>query len=200
MKRLLTDEHHKALRSLQSDERILLCKPDKGAGIVVMNKSDYINKMNDILADESKFKKMPSERDKTNVIEKAVSRLLSRLKQKGVIDNTTYERIRPTGSIIPRMYGLPKIHKPGLPLRPILDMCNSPYHHLAKWLVSVLEPLRKEVSKHSLKDSFEFIKQIENLNCAKKNMFSLDVASLFTNVPLVETIEYIFVNKLTEGI
>ena len=31
-----------------------------------------------------------------------------------------YERIRPVGSLKPRMYGLPKIHKPNVPLRLIL--------------------------------------------------------------------------------
>ena len=31
---------------------------DKGNGIVILNKTDYINKMNEILEDKSKFKKL----------------------------------------------------------------------------------------------------------------------------------------------
>jgi hypothetical protein len=147
--------------------------------------------MHSILSEESKFKRMTREQDKTRAIEKAVCKLLSRLKQEGVIDQATLEQIRPTGTVIPRMYGLPKVHKPGVPLRPILDMHNSPYHQLAKWLVSLLEPLRKEISTHSVKDSFDFVNHIERVHPVNQQMFSLDVSSLFTNVPLVETINYI---------
>ena len=50
-----------------------------------------------------------------------------------------YDKLRPTGSTIPRLYGVSKMHKDGVPLRPILDMNNSPYHAIAKWLNSILE-------------------------------------------------------------
>ena len=37
-------------------------KPDKGNGVVVMNKKIYLEKMYQILADESKFKKLSNDR------------------------------------------------------------------------------------------------------------------------------------------
>ncbi|KAF7261774.1 hypothetical protein EG68_02382 [Paragonimus skrjabini miyazakii] len=73
------------------------------------------------------------------------------------------------------MYGLPKTHKCGMPLRPILAMTNSPYLKLARWLVVILTPLKQKFLAHFFKDSLELI----------------DVQSLFTNVPLHETIDYI---------
>ena len=105
-----------------------------------------------------------------------------------IIDKDLYNKLRPTGSTIPRLYGLPKVHKDGVPLRPILYVNNSPYHAIAKWLNGILDPIRKSLSIYSVKDTFEFIECIKNINVKGKSMLSLDVISLFTNVPLNETI------------
>ena len=45
-----------AIKSLRSNKAILITKPDKGSGVVILNKSDYVNKMECILSDISKFK------------------------------------------------------------------------------------------------------------------------------------------------
>ena len=203
-RRLLTNDHLTALKDLQNNDDIIISRPDKGAGVVLMNKKDYIDKMNSLLSDTTKFKKMEAEKDRTVAIEKSLSKLVRQLKQKQLIDSIEFERIRPTGTTIPRLYGLPKVHKEGLPLRPILDMSNSPYHALAKWLAKKLEPVRRQICKHSLQDTFDFIEQVKDLNTEGQQLFSLDVASLFTSVPLHETIEYlcdfIEVNRIDVGI
>ena len=98
---------------------------------------------------------------------------------------------RPIGSTIPRMYGLPKTHKSNLPLRPILSMKNTPTHKLAQWLADVLSPIRRAVSSHVVKDSFDFVNKREKINFKDLSMCLCDVTSLFTNVPLHETIDYI---------
>ena len=101
-----------------------------------------------------------------------------------------YKRIRPTGSQRPRMYGLPKIHKQGAPLRPILSMVGSAQHELAKWLSEVLKPVLDEYSPHCIRDSFTFARLIQELTFDPSTCFmgSFDITSLFTNVPLEETI------------
>ncbi|VDP90695.1 unnamed protein product [Echinostoma caproni] len=134
---------------------------------------------------------MAHENDKTPQIEKSLSTILRKLKQKGSIDTATFERIRPTGTTIPRLYGLPKVHKSGVPLRPILDMCNSPYHAVAKWLAGLLEPVRMTLTQHSLNDTTGLIDALSGLNIKDRHMFSLDVTSLFTNVPIGETIDHL---------
>ena len=94
------------------------------------------------------------------------------------------------GSQRPRMYGLPKIHKSGIPLRPILSMCHSAQHSLAKWLVEVLNPVLEFYSVCCVKDSFTFSSIIRRLPVCMESQFlvSFDVVSLFTNIPLDETI------------
>ena len=45
-------------------------------------------------------------------------------------------RIRPVGSKPPRLYGLPKIHKANVPLRPIVACINSPCYNLSKYVTN----------------------------------------------------------------
>ena len=87
------------------------------------------------------------------------------------------------------MHGSSKIHK--LPvngfdtLRPILSALNTGTYKLAKFFVPLLQHLT--FNEFTLKDSFEFPKIICEED-AGLFFASLDVVSLFTNVPLEETI------------
>ena len=67
-----------AARYLRCNENIRITKPDKGSGVVIMNKSDYISKMNFILQDNSKFENLgPSFKfDNTAKIEAHIQRRL----------------------------------------------------------------------------------------------------------------------------
>ena len=87
------------------------------------------------------------------------------------------------------MYGLPKTHKPNVPLRPILSMTVSAHHELSKWLASLLQPVLERFTAHCISDSFKFADYIRQLDGQVDSfMCSFDVSSLFTNVPLDETI------------
>ena len=107
----------------------------------------------------------------------------------GLISPEISDSIRPFGSILPRLYGLPKIHKDGVPLRPILSMVGSAQQKVASWLSSVLQPVLEHFSCFCIKNSFSFSKIIRNFSPTDMFMCSLDVCSLYTNVPLEETIE-----------
>ena len=71
-------------------------------------------------------------------------------------------------------------------------MTNAPQHGMAKWLTKVLQPVVQKYSGHTVKDSFEFCENIEVFrhggDPSQFIMASFDVVSLFTNIPLNETI------------
>ena len=105
-------------KCLKQDSDNVITRLDKGAGVVILNRTDYITKMVTILDDTTKFLKIGD---------------LS-------FDDTHKLKIKlqPIGSQRPRMYGLPKIHKSDIPLRSILSISHSIQHSLAKWLIQVL--------------------------------------------------------------
>ena len=84
------------------------------------------------------------------------------------------------------MYGLPKTHKSGTPLRPIVSSIGTYNYELAKYLVSIIKPVSRSI--YCIKDSFAFAREIAGLQNTAF-MCSFDVKSLFTNVPLMETID-----------
>ena len=47
-----------ALQKLAYNPTLIICKPDKGNGVVVMNKDDNINKMNKTLSNKTQFLKV----------------------------------------------------------------------------------------------------------------------------------------------
>ena len=74
-------------------------------------------------------------------------------------------------------------------IRPILAMVGSAQHATAQWLAELLKPVLQRYSNYVIKDSFEFSEMMKKF--APKiegHMCSYDIVSLFTNVPLEETI------------
>ena len=64
---------------------------------------------------------------------------------------------------------------------------------MAKWLTEVLRPVLNKYSSHLLKDTFEFCEHVQHFSDTHGSnstfMCSFDVTSLFTNVPLKETLQ-----------
>ena len=112
------------------------------------------------------------------------------LEDKGVLDKQEVERLKPHGSQPGILYGLCKVHKVVKdripPFRPILSAINTPSYQLAKFFVPILSELTK--NEFVLKDSFAFATDIRSQN-PDLFMTSFDIDSLFTNLPLDETIE-----------
>ena len=179
-------------KSLQNNTAITICRPDKTSGIVVMDRVDYVSKMMSILADNSKFNRIgPASRfDYTAKIESSFCRRFLSWSKNGYISDFVHDAIRPVGSQRPKLYGLPKTHKSGCPLRPILSMTNAPQQKLARFLVKVLDPVLQKFSTYVTPDTFNFVRSLKNLTAPVDNVFmcSFDVKSLFTNVPLSEVI------------
>ena len=62
----------------------------------------------------------------------------------------------------PRYYGLPKIHKAGTPLRPIISSNGTATYNTAKELARILKPLVGS-SNHYVQNTRDFIEQIKDV-------------------------------------
>ena len=85
-------------------------------------------------------------------------------------------------------YGNIKTHKPENPLRPIISQVPTPTYKLAKRLNDILQPYVP--TGHSIKSVDDFV-DILRTNRPSGVLASIDVESLFTNVPVLETIQII---------
>ena len=91
-------------------------------------------------------------------------------------------------------YGTVKTHKPDNPLRPIISQVNTPTYKLAKRLNQLLKPYIP--GKYLLNSVDEFLDILRGKK-PDGSLASIDVESLFTNVPIEETIE-IILNEVYE--
>ena len=147
-----------------------------------MNKSDYTPKIMALLNDKKTYKVLT--RNPGPVIEKSLSSFVWKFRQEGKISFSNYKSLRSCDSVLPRIYGLPKIQKTNVPLRPIVSFIGSATHHLSKCLKYILSPLVGRTS-FSTKNSAEFVRCIKDFSISdSQKQVSFDVVSLFTTIPL----------------
>ena len=195
----LTQEERMAIKSLRDDKSVIITKADKGNATVVLNTQDYKEKMHQHL----------SEGPYTPVVNKTVSAVMNRNKVevgdylRGVKDSLgsgKWYSLYPKTKVVPRMYGLPKIHKPSTPMRPIVDGIGCPSHELARYLAKILQPLTCRTGSF-VKNSIDFANKIKATNIEDDEfLVSFDIKSLFTNVPkqgALETAKELLSNDFT---
>ena len=172
----------KALNDLKKEEDIVILPADKGRCTVVMDKSEYQDKVNSLLEDRKFYKVL--KKDPTSSTEREMNATLLKLKKEGTIPEPLYHKLRSSGGHIPLLYGLPKIHKPGIPLRPIVSFVSSPTYALSRYLARVLSPLVGNSSSF-VASSSEFVNFSKTVTIPDNyELVSFDVVSLFTNVPI----------------
>ena len=189
----ITKEEKKALVELRKDTNKTILTVDKGASLVVMNKEDYQKKALELL-DQSTYKTLaadPTNKDKNKLIS-----LLKTIKSEGGIDETTYKKLYPTGAGTPKFYGLPKVHKAGVPLRPIVSSIGAVSYETSKELSKILKPLVGQ-SPYHVHNNQEFLQQLQEQKLDLEDIImSYDVKALFTSVPIQPSIDII--TKLLE--
>jgi hypothetical protein len=144
----------------------------------VLDESKYKEKLNTLL-ESGVYEPLP--KDPTAKIERKVQKLLS--KHKTVLPTGLKHKLTPYHSEPPRLYGLPKIHKPDIPLRPIVSSIGAPCYALAGFLHKILSPLAGKWESF-VRNSGHFVQLLESVNLQSSDtLISFDVVSLFTNVP-----------------
>ena len=111
------------------------------------------------------------------------------IKRLGKISEKEYQLIYPRGSRPSILHGSQKVHKPVINnwprFSPILSTIRTPTYKLAKFLVTILSHLTP--NEFSVHDSFSFADEVTSF-WPDHFAASLDVKSLFTNIPLNEVI------------
>ena len=180
-----------ALRSLRNNKNIIVKKADKGGCIVVLDTNNYVEKINEMLSDSKTYTSIAdinldnSKLEVNTIIDKLLLKELITKRQKKFLSSGTPK--------MPIFYGLPKIHKTGNPLRPIVSQIDSPSYKLNKLLDYILTTAEKEIP-YLLQDTTKFLQYIDKLQLSsdlKPILFTIDVTSLYTVLPHDMCIKYV---------
>ena len=182
---------HRTLTSLSRNEKIRVCSMDKGVGVVIMNADEYYSKLDTIISDTSKFQEVIIPPDKDHPIiakESSINYYVKKYVKN--VDDKLHKQLLSSGSSPGKLYGLCKVHKSNYPLRPVISMVNTPEYKLAKYLDDFIKP--NIPSKFMLSSTNEFVSKLSSFPlCGSEKLVSFDVTSLFTNIPLIETIDIV---------
>ena len=106
-------EEWETLKDLRKDDSIIITKPDKGNGVVIVKKHDYLTKMKQLIPDETKLKKLTENPTKS----RGQSLICYHRQQKRdhLIDDYTSQKVLPNGFTHGVLYGPPKFTKRVVP-------------------------------------------------------------------------------------
>ena len=184
----LSKDERKALKELQSDTSIVILLADKCRSTVILNREDYLEKCMDHINNGpyQLLKKDPTTKIKTKTLKQ-----LKVLKENKFIDNKLYYYLKPADTPAPIFYGQPKIHKPGVLIRPIVSYSSSPLYNLNKYIANILKAYGRDENNNA-KNSTTFSNYIRNVPIEDDEiMVSFDVTSLYTNIPIIDTLNII---------
>ena len=158
-----------------------------------MDKSEYLRLLSEAsINDSSKFRAVPLERPSSKgrpptyyrpllQKEKELESIVRRILPKSIADT-----IRPTGSRLAHLYGLPKTHKDRLAMRPGHTISNANIQlRLAKWLDTKLKPL--SLNRYTVTDIFEFANEIRNLEIFRSQQLTYKI--VYTCIDVISSEE-----------
>jgi hypothetical protein len=180
-----------ALENIRSMNDVIITKADKGGAIVVQDVDKYIQEAERQLKDRTFYKKLSY--NPTSEHEALISNAIDNLKQRELLEAKTAEKLKPTNSNTPKLYLLPKIHKKNNPGRPVVSSVGCPTEKISSFVDHHLQPLNKELPSY-VQDTTAFIKMIEAQpedTGKEKILVTMDVRSLYTNIPNDEGIDAI---------
>ena len=149
---------------------------------VILDKSDYIEKAKQLLNDSTTYRRL--ENDRTTQLANKINKALKELKNANKLTKEEHWKMKTGDANIAQFYGLPKVHKENVPLRPIVSLPGTPAYNLSKELWKRVKHLIKG-STYSINNAGQFLDKLKNIQIEEDEiMVSFDVTSLFTSVNL----------------
>ena len=195
---------YKNLKNIVKDENMAVLSGDKDSSIAIMQKDDYNQKLQQMIYEGIRNGiYTPTEDNTLNDLRKFQDFLQRNFNDKFA----RYEDMRPVSNQPGRIYATDKthrfnslddIHVNNLKFRPIFFQIGTYTYNAAKVLAEYLKPLCS--NQYKMSDTQEFASLIKDqppLNDDEEYVL-YDVDSLFTNIPVAETIQYIIHQIYTE--
>lgn len=184
-KQNVTASEMSALKRLKDNDSIMVLPADKGKAVVILDTSEYLDKLGAIVATGPYVKRG---RDPGSSFRKSLYQVLNWVVQDGRMTRAEFLRLVPTHFQTPHIFGLPKVHKTGIPLRPIVSMVGSLFSPVSRLLADIMKPYTLSHASH-VANSGDVIRRLTSFDARDGFFVSFDVESLFTNVPVPETLE-----------
>ena len=196
----------KEIIQLQKEKKIVVRAADKGAGIVILSFSAYMDScfkhLNSVQKQaDGTYKRYYQPLYDLSILQDVkqnISEILEEGLEKGYITKQERDAMEPGEKQWGRFYEIFKLHKPHEapntpPERPIISCSGSVTENIGRF---VEHHLKNVANKHEsyLQDTPDFLREVHELNKAGKIreddvLCTIDVSALYTNIDLQEGLE-----------
>lgn len=179
----LSSSETRSLQQFISAEDLIIKPADKGGGIILQNKIDYIAEAERLLSDHTTYTKLS--KDPTNDFTSEAEVLIMTALKDNIISKVESLFFRKSFYSIPYFYHLPKIHKnqhnpPGRPIVASMDSITSGF---SLYVDRYLQPLVHQLQSY-IRDGTHLMEQLLPYRWEPTySWLSLDVSSLYTSIP-----------------
>ena len=184
----LSKNERKSLEILKKMDDIIITKADKGGATVILNIIDYIGEAERQLSDVNFYEKLDEE--PTLFYNKIVNDSIDNLQKENELTIKVAQSLKNEKPNTPKFHMLPKIHKVNNPGRPVVNSIDSHTSKISKYVDFYLQPLTHTLPSY-IKDTSHFLRKLKTTKQSNPNdiLVTLDVKSLYTNIPNEEGIE-----------
>ena len=184
----LTDTDKNAIEYFSKRKDLVITKADKGGANVILDVKDYIAKANEQLQDNSFYQKLHV--DPTAKHSAIVNSVIESFRKQELLSNSTASKLIVDEVRTPQFHIFPKVHKTNIPGRPAVSSVECHTSKISKFVDHYLQPHAKSLPSY-VKDTSDFINRINETKDINKDtiLVTLDVKSLYTNIPNHEGIE-----------
>ena len=189
----LTKQQHALIKSFRAQNDLKIIITDKNLGPGIMTTLQYETWCLDHLNNTSVYKQIEERKYHLTHLKTCVTRfhlkLIRTLQATPIVDKRL---IKSTQIIIhninkttlPYLYGMPKVHKTPMGIRPIVSCCNAPTAGLSKWLTAQLRYLLPTIPGY-VKNSYSLFTELSTFEVPQKSSwYTMDIEALYTAIPL----------------
>ena len=177
----------RAIKELSNNRNIVIKPADKGGAVVIWDRQDYIKEGIRQLSDRTFY--IETEEDLTPVHHKQIVDILDTMLTDDQIHRSCHAYLSDSKIRTAQFYMLPKIHKNNKhpPGRPIVSGNGCPTERISQFVDFFLQPCVKKIDSY-IKDTTDFLSMLKQTGQLPPGclLVTLDVASLYTNIPNVE--------------
>lgn len=185
--RNLTTGQQVLLKTLQFRPDLQVVLTDKNLGPAVLTRTQYIDLCLDHLLDPSTYKQSTAPQDAiVRLLKTRVRQFYNTIaRQHATSPDWSTTKIIVAGLAdkgMNRFYGLAKIHKPKLCIRPIVSNAASVMQGLSKWLHFKMQPYLQQTSTY-LRDSDQLLHDLQSVHATDDMVLvTFDVVSMYTSI------------------
>jgi hypothetical protein len=165
-------------------ENAIIVQADKGKTVVIINSKEYSKKVHTFMLTNN-F--LPLSKDPTDKYQNLIQKTLQQCNL--IVDKQKIKYLIQKKPSPPTLKAQLKLHKPNIPICPVISNMQAPSYKVAKHLVKILNKHLTLNNQYNVVNSTNLTIDLSKLNINDNHkLITYDIKDVFVNVPTEETL------------